>query len=90
MSALVLGGLTLFGPSCRVHKPGPAAHGAGYGAGLARQAVIFGGDRATRGQPMTGWEDPAKAPEPLPWSSAPRGPAVEGEAAHGEAAAHHR
>ncbi len=89
ISALVLGGLAVFGPSCRVHKAGPAAHGAGYGAGLARQAVTLGGDRATRGEPMTGFDDPAHTPEPLPWSSAPTSAAPPGPGEAAPAGAHH-
>ena len=91
LSALVVGGLTVAGSSCRVHRASPAAHGPGYGAGLARQALTIGGERATRGEPMTGFPDPGHSPEPLPWSSAPVGEA-HGAAGHGEPAdsPHHR
>ena len=73
-SAVILGGLALAGPSCWVHKASPAAVGSGYGAGLARQAVTLGGERATRGEPTTGFPNPANPPELLPWSSSPTSP----------------
>jgi hypothetical protein len=89
-SALVLGSLAVMGPGCRVHKPGAAAHGAGYGAGLARRAITLGGEQATTGEPMTGFPDAAKTPEPLPWSSAPAGAAHEPAEEPAAAGAHHQ
>jgi hypothetical protein len=67
-TAAILAGLATAGSSCRVHKAGPAARGAGYGAGLARQAVTLDGESPTRGAPLTGFPDPANPPEVLPWS----------------------
>jgi hypothetical protein len=66
ISSVLLLGLTVVGPSCRVHKPSPAAHGTGYGAGLARQAVTLGGEKPTTGTPLTGFPDPGNPPEAIP------------------------
>ena len=66
MSSVVLLGLAVAGPSCRVRKPSAAAHGTGYGAGLARRAVTLGGETPTHGTPLTGFPDPGNPPELLP------------------------
>jgi hypothetical protein len=58
--------LAVAGASCE--RPGPAARGSGYGAGIPREAITLTGEPRFKGGSKLGFPDPAHPPEPLPWS----------------------
>jgi hypothetical protein len=58
--------LALSGVSCE--RPGPEAHGSGYGVGIPRVAFTLTGEPRFKGGSKLGFRDPAHPPEPQPWS----------------------